>query len=272
MNIGQRIANRRKALGLTQQRLADALHVSFQAISKWENGASLPDITLLAPIAQVLHTSVDELIGFHSAPATEYEQRYQSNDFYWGFKPNPLCYEILQRMPPLQPLRVLDIGCGEGKDAVFLARNGYIVSAFDIAPAGLEKAQCLAALHGVNADFFRADLLDFEPEGVYDIIFSSGVFQYLPPEKRSSVIERLKEHTAPHGLHVINVFVEKPFIAPAPDAEPAEASHPAWKSGELFLHYHNWLLHKTEERIFDCQSGGVPHKHCMDVLIAEKIP
>ena len=271
MNIGQQIASRRKALGLTQQQMADVLHVSFQAVSKWENGATLPDVTLLAPIAKVLRTSVDALIGFHPAPATEYEQRYQDETFYWGVRPNRLCYEILQRMPPLRPLRVLDIGCGEGKDAVFLARNGYCVSAFDIAEAGLEKAQSLAARHGVSVDFFRADLMNFEPEGMYDIIFSSGVFQYLPPQKRGEMIGRLKAHTASHGLHAINVFVEKPFIAPAPDAEPAEIDHPAWKSGELFMHYHDWLLHKTEEAIFHCQSSGVPHQHCMDAVIAEKM-
>lgn len=271
MNIGQRIAARRKALGLTQQRMADALHVSFQAVSKWENSATTPDAALLVPIAQLLHTSVDALLGFHPSPATAYEQRYQGDDYYWGINPNRLCYEIMQRRPPVRRYRVLDIGCGEGKDAVFLARNGYQVEAFDIAEAGLQKARSLAQCHLTSVDFFRADLLDYEPEGMYDIIFSSGVLHYLPPEKRTCVLEQLKAHTAPHGLHVMNVFVEKPFIAPAPDTEPAETDHPAWKSGELFMHYHDWKLHKTDELIFSCQSSGVPHEHCMDIMIAEKM-
>ena len=270
MTIGQQIANRRKTLGLTQQRMAEALHVSFQAVSKWENDTSLPDVTLLAPIAHLLQTSVDALLGHHPAPATDYEQRYQSEEYDWGIQPNRLCYEILQRKPSVRPLRVLDIGCGEGKDAVFLARNGYQVAAFDIADTGLMKARQLADHIGVTVDFFKANLLDFQPEGMYDIIFSSGVFHYLPPEKRGLIIDRLKEHTAPNGLHVINVFVEKPFIAPAPDAEPAETAHPPWISGTLFTHYHDWLLHKSDEIIFDCHSGGIPHKHCMDVIIAEK--
>ena len=271
MTIGQRISNRRKALGITQQRMADALHVTFQAVSKWENDATLPDISLLVPIAQFLRTSVDALFGFHPAPATAYEQHYQGDGFYWGIKPNSLCYEIMQRRPPVRPYRVLDMGCGEGKDAVFLARNGYWVEAFDIAEAGLKKARSLAEQHHASVDFFRADLLDFEPEDTYDIIFCSGVLHYLPPEKRSRVLENLKTHTAPHGLHVMNVFVEKPFIPPAPDTEPAETAHPAWRSGELFMHYHDWQLHETEEIIFDCQSGGIPHKHCMDIMIAEKM-
>ena len=45
----------------------------------------------------------------------------------------------------------------------------------------------------------------------------------------------------------------------------------SWKSGELFMYYHDWLFHKNEEWIFDCDSSGTPHKHCMDVLIAEKV-
>ncbi len=269
-HVGKRIADRRKTLGLTQQRMAEALHVSFQAVSKWENGATLPDVSLLAPLAKLLQTSVDALLGYHPAPSTAYERRYQGDEYYWGIQPNRLCYEIMQRRPPVRLYRVLDIGCGEGKDAVFLARNGYMVEAFDIADSGLKKGQTLAAHHQTHVDFFHADLLDFEPGDTYDIIFCSGVLHYLPPQKRAAVLERLKAHTEPNGLHVMNVFVEKPFIAPAPDTEPAETSHPAWKSGELFMHYHDWQLHKTEELIFNCHSSGIPHKHCMNIMIAEK--
>ena len=43
--------------------------------------------------------------------------------------------------PPTKPLKVLDIGCGEGKDAVFLARNGYAVSALDATDKGIEKGK-----------------------------------------------------------------------------------------------------------------------------------
>ena len=56
----------------------------------------------------------------------------------------------------------------------------------------------------------------------------------------------------------------------APDSEEAERLVEPWYSGELTNYYHDWLLHKNEEIIFDCNSGGIPHKHCMDILIAEK--
>ena len=268
---GSVIAQKRKRLGLTQQKLADELNISFQAVSKWENGVSAPDISLLPRLAQLLETSVDELVGHHPMPQTHYEEKYSTQAFYWGIAPNELCCELLKLKPPVKPFRVLDIGCGEGKDAVFLARCGYQVSAFDVAETGLEKGRRLARQCGVEVDFFRADLRDWQPEGEYDIVFSSGVFHYLSPEKRAQVTQCLKAHTAVQGLHAINVFVPKPFLAPAPDLEEEEKRVPPWRSGELFSHYHDWLFHRHEERIFDCSSGGEPHRHCMDVMIAEKI-
>ena len=68
----------------------------------------------------------------------------------------------------------------------------------------------------------------------------------------------------------MNVFVHKPFIAPAPDAEESEHVEP-WLSGELFSYYHDWQFHLQQETIFDCMSGGVPHQHCMVRMIAEKV-
>lgn len=62
-NTGALIAQRRKALGLTQKQLAERLLVSDKAVSKWENGASYPEVTLLPPLAQILGLTVDELLA-----------------------------------------------------------------------------------------------------------------------------------------------------------------------------------------------------------------
>ena len=112
---------------------------------------------------------------------------------------------------------------------------------------------------------------DFRLEANYDIIFSSGVFHYIPLELRENVVNNLKAHTTTNGINVVNVFVEKPFIPLPPDTEKGEFVVDSWKSGELFMYYHDWLFYKNEEWIFDCDSSGTPHKHCMDVLIAEKV-
>lgn len=268
MNIGAVIMNKRKALGYTQQTLADKLNVSFQAVSKWENGTNYPEVDMLPMIAKALDTSIDSLLGYKSLIHSDYDKRYDMEDYYWGITPNSLCYEVMKLRPPVKPLKVLDIGCGEGKDAVFFARNGYIVTAFDLSETGIEKGKRLADRCNTYVDFFKADITDFRATEMYDIVFSSGVFHFIQPEIRGELISNLKEYINKNGIHVMNVFVEKPFVKVPPDKD---SNRFPWKSGELFTHYHDWKLHKMEEIIFDCNSGGIPHQHCMDIMIAEKM-
>ena len=61
--LGTRIAALRKEKGLTQEQLAEKVGVSAQAVSKWENDVSCPDITLLPLLADLFGVSVDELLG-----------------------------------------------------------------------------------------------------------------------------------------------------------------------------------------------------------------
>ena len=64
MKIGQIIAELRKQNNMTQAEVADALYISYQAVSKWERGECLPDITLLPKIAELFQTSIDKLLGY----------------------------------------------------------------------------------------------------------------------------------------------------------------------------------------------------------------
>lgn len=64
MNIGSKIQELRKINKFTQEQLADAVGVSIPAVSKWENGASFPDVTLLSPIARFLRTDLNDLLDF----------------------------------------------------------------------------------------------------------------------------------------------------------------------------------------------------------------
>lgn len=63
VKIGNFITDKRKSLSLTQQQLADKLNISFQAISKWENGTTYPNIEILSDLATVLDVSVDEILA-----------------------------------------------------------------------------------------------------------------------------------------------------------------------------------------------------------------
>ena len=62
--IGKNICNLRKQKGFTQEELASRLNVSFQAVSKWETGASLPDVATLPLIAKAFGCSIDTLLGY----------------------------------------------------------------------------------------------------------------------------------------------------------------------------------------------------------------
>ncbi|MDE6853128.1 MAG: methyltransferase domain-containing protein [Lachnospiraceae bacterium] len=268
LKIGEVISKKRKELGLTQNQLAQMLDLSFQAVSKWENNAAYPDVATLPKLAAALHTTTDALLGYTST-TTDYDKRYHDEEYYWGLMPNPICYDIMKILPPIKPYRVLDMGCGEGKDAVFFAKCGYDVTGFDISRCGIEKAKLLARRNQTEVNFFKADLLDYQLDTDYDIIFCSGAIHYLPSSERKRLFDHWKKHTSENGIHALNAFVKKPFISRAPDASDEEERHP-WYSGELFGYYHDWFFHTCREDVFDCNSGKTPHKHCMDTLIAQK--
>ena len=268
--LGQNIARLRKAKKLTQEDLARRLNISFQAVSKWENGLSTPDVSVLSELAYLLDTDVNALVGYKYdvRKITIYEEEYRDDTYYWGTVPSKTCFDILQMIPPVRPVRLLDVCCGEGRDSVFFARNGYHVTAFDVSGNAVEKAKRLAGQQQVLLDVFRADINDFRLDTAFDIIYSSGAFHYIRPELREELIVNFKTHTSPGGLNVFNTFIQKPFIDPPPENEQLSFY---WKSGELFTRYTDWLLREAGEYIFDCTSSGVPHRHCINQIIAEKI-
>ena len=84
MKIGQYIRQQRKAEGLTQQQLAEKLNVSFQAVSKWENGDAMPDVGLLLELADILNTTTDKLLSGGTVFAGE-RKRMRAADVIEGF-------------------------------------------------------------------------------------------------------------------------------------------------------------------------------------------
>ena len=81
LKIGEKIKELRKAQDVTQEKLADYLNISYQAVSKWENGLALPDITLLPKLANFFGVSTDELLDLNASEneveLKKYEEQYQ---------------------------------------------------------------------------------------------------------------------------------------------------------------------------------------------------
>lgn len=76
MNIGERIKVLRKKNNLTQERLAELLCVSCQAVSKWECGVSCPDLSLIPALTKLFHVTSDELLGLNQVHADEKQKRF----------------------------------------------------------------------------------------------------------------------------------------------------------------------------------------------------
>jgi tellurite methyltransferase len=182
-------------------------------------------------------------------------------------RPSAACFEVLRLLPPERPLRLLDIGCGEGRNAIFFARNGYAVDAIDISGKGVEKTKRHAEAVGVRVNVFEGNVNTYRLTEKYDVLYSTAVFQCIPPADRAEIFENYKRFTTPKGIHAFSVFVRKPFIPPAPDGDPN--SNP-WKSGELLTYYHDWRIESCSEDIFDCMSSGVQHRHAMCRMIARR--
>lgn len=262
-----RLAELRKQRNMSLRQIAKELDLSPQTVANWIKGEHEPSMSVIIKLADLFDVSASFLL--EPAYSTQYEEKYRQSGFYWGEKVNDLAYETLKYMPATRPVHLLDVGCGEGQAAVFFARFGYHVSAFDIAETGLVKGRKLAEAAGVKVNFFQADLLDYYFIDTFDIVYSTDVLEYIPPQERKRVIGHFQEFTRPGGIHVLDTFVEKPFIPTPPDWEHGKEFF--WETGELFAYYKDWKIELIKESIINCNSAGIPHTHCMDVLIARKM-
>src|SRR5205814_628062 len=109
-----------------------------------------------------------------------WEERYRTQPKIWSGRPNP---QLVAEATGLTPGRALDVGCGEGADAVWLAQRGWTVTAVDISTTALERAAAHAADAGSQVaeriTWTHADLRDHRPtEGAFDLV--SAQFMHLP--------------------------------------------------------------------------------------------
>lgn len=268
--VGRRIALLRKEKGYTQEKISALLNVTPQAVSKWEQGNALPDTLLLPLLAKLLDTSIDYLLtGDSFAGKTgPYDGEYQKEGYYWGMEPSQLALQIVEhRQNEAAGRRLLDLGSGEGRDAVFFAKHGFQVDALEVSAPGAEKIRRYSQLSNYTVNVIQADMIGYQLSGAYDVIYSHGSLQFLPLTQRQKHFDQYKQRTRGGGLNAHLIFVEKPFVTPAPDWERNEFFY---QSGELARYYHDWEILQCGEKIIDCNSAGIAHRHAVNCIIARK--
>ena len=143
------------------------------------------------------------------ADRIKWNRRFESEDTYLGERPSPLLSREIERIQRLAPgKRALDIACGEGRNSVFLAQQGLLVTALDISDVGLGKAVRRAEAAGVAVDFQQADLDEYRFTEQFDLIINFNfLLRKLIPEEVGAL--------SPGGLLIIDTIMESPELLKA---------------------------------------------------------
>ncbi len=121
---------------------------------------------------------------------------------------------LVSEIGSLSPGRVLEIACGAGANAVWLAQQGWHVTAVDFSKTAIERARKLAVERDVQVDFLVADATTYQPPGKYDLIVS--LYIQLFPEQRANMLANAVDALAPGGTLL---FVSHDRTGPPPDWE-----------------------------------------------------
>jgi SAM-dependent methyltransferase len=159
-----------------------------------------------------------------------WDDRYQSADQLWSGQPNP---QLVAQTADLAPGNALDVGCGEGADAIWLASQGWTVTAVDISVVALDRAAAHAAARGEEIarriSWLQGDLLSWDP-GSQQFDLVSAQFMYLPEAGLRSLHRRLAAAVRPGGTLLI-VLHHPDSMHAGPGA--AHASHTSNEGADL---------------------------------------
>jgi len=175
--------------------------------------------------------------------------------------PSPEVVALAERLP--RGSRVLDVGCGEGRNAICLARAGHAVDAIDVSAAGIAKLARVAA--GLDVRARVADLATYAFAGPWDLIVCHGVLHLLVRDTWARAIERMQGATAPGGANVVAVFTDR--LPVPPDLAPFMGD--LFRENELCAAYAGWDVESAESYVLaDEHPGGIRHRHAIDKVVA----
>ena len=129
----------------------------------------------------------------------DWNARYAQKELLWTAEPNRL---FAAEVGSLEPGRALDVACGEGRNAVWLAERGWRVTGVDFSDVALGKAAELAAARGVAVEWVLADVLDYELEPrSFDLV--AMLYLQLPAQELERAIGSATEAVAPGGVLIV---------------------------------------------------------------------
>jgi 2-polyprenyl-3-methyl-5-hydroxy-6-metoxy-1,4-benzoquinol methylase len=129
----------------------------------------------------------------------DWDARYTEKDFVWTVEPNRFLVAEVSELPPG---RALDLACGEGRNAVWLAARGWGVTGVDFSSVAIEKAEALAAHRGVAVDWRVADLEDYDPPAqTFDLVVV--LYLQMPAAQLAPVLSRAAAALAPGGTMLV---------------------------------------------------------------------
>jgi SAM-dependent methyltransferase len=192
--------------------------------------------------------------------AAEWDERYASMERVWSGQPNGA---LLAEVAELRPGRVLDVGCGEGADAVWLARQGWEVTALDVSRVALERAALHAREAGVQVRWVHAGLVEAQlPAGAFELV--SAQYPALRRTPGDDAERALLAAVAPGGtllvVHHADFDVEQ---AKDHGFDPADYVSPADVAAVLGA---DWQV-DVDERRPRTVSGGAGARHTHDLVL-----
>lgn len=129
----------------------------------------------------------------------DWNDRYAQKELVWTAEPNR---RFAAEVEGLEPGRALDLACGEGRNAVWLAERGWQVTGVDFSDVALAKAAELAASRGVEVDWLVADVLDYPPEArAFDLV--AVLYLQLPRDELLHALESAAGAVAPGGTLLV---------------------------------------------------------------------
>lgn len=203
-----------------------------------------------------------------------FEEIYSSEDWYYKLPPSEELEAYLRTVTGNNKT-ALDLGCGEGRDSILLARTGFRVTSIDASSRAIEKLQKFAALTDLRIDASCQDIdtLEISPAS-YDAICAVTVIDHLEPQSGRRLASQIVQGLRPNGFAFVEVFtVHDPgHTGHGTASETANFVRHYFQDGELKEMFGALDILLYEEKLEDDLSHGPKHEHGVAVLIAKKSP